>query len=143
VASMTAQKFIDALQAAERAMDPAPLAALFTDEAELTNLAKTDPYRGQAGAQAFWQGYLDLFQEIRSDFTHVIEHDGVAVLEWVSQGALKAGAPIIYRGVSILELADGGVQRFRTYYDSGAFLPQPARQEPVEEMEPGRTEVTS
>jgi ketosteroid isomerase-like protein len=145
----TAERFMQALQTAEQQMNPTPVADLFTEEAELTNLAKTEPYRGREGAHAFWQEYLNVFQEIRSEFTNVIEHAGTAVLEWNSTGALKAGSPIAYRGVSILELQDDRVRGFRTYYDSGAFLPQPARQESTTDgsstgdMEPGRTEVTS
>ena len=52
----------------------------------------------------------------------MIAGDGGAALEWESEGALPTGAPIRYRGVSLLEFAGDRVKRFRTYYDSAAFV---------------------
>lgn len=58
----------------------------------------------------------------------MVESNGSAVLEWISEGTLTSGEPLKYQGVSIIETVDGKVQRFRTYYDSAAFLPQGAKQ---------------
>ncbi|WP_347278181.1 nuclear transport factor 2 family protein [Leptolyngbya sp. FACHB-541] len=68
-----------------------------------------------------------MFDRIHSEFTHVVEGNDSSVLEWVSRGALSTSEEITYRGVSILEFNHGKVQRFRTYYDSAAFLPQGAK----------------
>jgi hypothetical protein len=57
----------------------------------------------------------------------VREAEGLAVLEWESEGTLPGGEPIRYPGVSVIEFADGRVGRFSTYYDSAAFLPQGAK----------------
>ncbi len=43
-------------------------------------------------------------------------------MEWTATGALKDGRPLEYRGVSLIEVAGGRVQAFRTYYDSAAFV---------------------
>ena len=115
-----AQSFADALRQVEDSQDPQPLIQLFAEDAELRNLAIAE--RGIEGARRFWQTYLDQFDRIRSEFSHLIEQEGQAALVWSSEGALKGGHPITYRGVSVIEFADGKVQRFETTYDSAAFL---------------------
>jgi len=45
---------------------------MFT-EAELSNLAMTEPLQGHDGARRFWQKYLSVFEHIRSKFTNVVE----------------------------------------------------------------------
>jgi ketosteroid isomerase-like protein len=122
-----AETFMQTLQQIEGSRDPAPLVALFSDDAELLNLALTEPSRGQTGAQEFWKNYLGAFREVRSTFHRHVATDTDATLEWTSDGRLPDGEPIAYRGVSILEMQDGKVKRFRTYYDSAAFLPGGAK----------------
>lgn len=126
--SETAKSFMNALQQAEQTGDIKPLVAMFTENAELSNLATPRPLQGRDGARQFWQKYLSVFKQIRSTFTNVLESNGAAVLEWTSEGALSSGEPLSYRGVSVLETDNGQVRRFRTYYDSAAFLPQGAKQ---------------
>ena len=118
--SDTVQKFIDGLRQSEQSHDPGPVAALFADDAELANLTHTR--KGAAGARQFWDEYLKAFKAVKSDFFAVNEAAGFAVLEWTSTGELPTGAPITYTGVSVLETAGGRVTRFRTYYDSAAFV---------------------
>jgi ketosteroid isomerase-like protein len=116
-----------ALQQAEESRDVGPLAEMFTEDAELSNLALAEPMRGSEGVSRFWQDYLSVFQTIRSEFTHVVEGEDSAALEWVSEGQLRSGEPFSYRGISVLEITAGKVRRFRAYYDSAAFLPQGAK----------------
>jgi ketosteroid isomerase-like protein len=117
-----ADRFTAALAEAERSGDPQPLAELFTADAELTNLAKPEPSRGAVGARGFWADYLKAFGNIRSEFDHKVMGDTTAVLEWTSEGTLPTGKPIRYRGVSILEVRGDRVGKFRTYYDTAAFV---------------------
>lgn len=128
MASETAEKFMQTLQQIEEKKNVESLVSLFTEDAELSNLATPVPLQGKNGARQFWQKYLSVFQQIHSKFTNVVESDGSAVLEWISEGTLTTGEPLKYQGVSIIEKVDGKVQRFRTYYDSAAFLPQGAKQ---------------
>lgn len=122
-----ADRFATALQETEATRDPAPLLALFAEDCELSNLALTE--RGADGARRFWDTYLAQFDTIRSEFSHLIESGDEAALVWASEGTLKGGHPIRYRGVSILEVAGDRVRRFETVYDSAAFV----RPEPVAE----------
>jgi ketosteroid isomerase-like protein len=122
----TAERFMAALQQAEKGHDPGPLAEMFADDAELTNLARPEPARGRDGAREFWADYLKAFGEIRSEFGLVVADGPAAVMEWTSEGTLPNGKPITYRGVSVVETAGGKVAKFRTYYDTAAFVtPQP------------------
>jgi ketosteroid isomerase-like protein len=122
MANVMAERFMKTLQQIETTQEIEPLVELFAEDAELSNLATPEPLRGRSGAREFWRKYLSVFDRIHSKFTHVIEGDGGVVLEWVSEGSLKQGEPFRYRGVSVLELEQGEVQRFRTYYDSAAFV---------------------
>jgi len=123
-----AARFMQTLQQTEASGNVDSLVALFSDTADLSNLAMAQPLHGREGIRQFWQNYLSVFTHIQSRFTHVSEGDGTITLEWISEGALSSGEPITYRGVSILETQNGQVQHFRTYYDSAAFLPQGAKQ---------------
>lgn len=117
------------LQQIEETGDVEPLVEMFAQNAELMNLAMVEPLQGRDGARSFWEKYLSVFERIRSEFTHVTEGDdnSTAVLEWVSEGTLSTGGSISYRGVSMIETENGQVHRFRTYYDSAAFLPHGAK----------------
>ena len=111
-----AKTFIDALHRLEGDRDVDGIAQLFTPEAVISNplVKKTD---GPQGAAAFWGAYRKSFDEIRSEFSTVLEADGRIALEWRSTGTAK-GQDFAYEGVSILEVGQGGVTAFRTYFDS-------------------------
>jgi limonene-1,2-epoxide hydrolase len=128
-----AERFIDALRRTEEAHDPDPVAGMFTDGAELSNLARDEPRRGAAGARQFWADYLHAFRRVKSDFHAVREADGFAVLEWTSDAELAAGKRVTYRGVSILEAEGDRVGRFRTYYDTAALVAPPVAHGPAGE----------
>lgn len=123
-----AGRFADALQRTEETRDPEVLVALFAEGAELQNLAIR--HQGIEGARAFWRTYLDQFDHIRSEFSHLIEQGGQSALVWTSTGAMKGGHPITYRGVSVLDHDGDKVRRFETIYDSAQFVRPEA---PVEE----------
>jgi ketosteroid isomerase-like protein len=116
------EKFMSALQSAEALGDPRVVASLFGEDAELSNLTAHGPRRGPEGAVRFWAEYLQTFGQIRSHFGNVMECDGMAVLEWTSDGTFPDGRPVRYRGVSILETDGNQVRRFRSYYDTAALL---------------------
>ena len=125
--SELADRFMQTLQQIEDSGDVEPLVALFTEDAELNNLAMAEPLKGQDGARRFWQKYLSVFERIHSKFTNVFEGDNTAVLEWISDGILSTGESVNYRGVSLIETENDQVRCFRTYYDSAVFLPEGAK----------------
>jgi ketosteroid isomerase-like protein len=125
--SKIAEGFMKTLQQVENTGDVEPLVAMFTEDAELINLAMIEPLKGRDGARRFWQKYLSVFEGIHSKFINVVEGDRTAVMEWISEGTLSNGESVHYRGVSIIEIDSDRVSRFRTYYDSAVFLPQGAK----------------
>ncbi len=121
------QSFIECLHELERGGDSAPLLELFEpDGCEVSNVAIA-PLRGRAGAQRFWMDYRSLFKEVRTEFTRITETDSCAFLEWVSHGVLNTGKPIVYGGVTILDLEGDRIARLRAYHDSAAFMRAAAR----------------
>ena len=116
-----AERFMRALQEAERTRNVDPLVELFAEDASAENPAR-EPSRGRDDVREFWTAYLDAFDRVASNFTNVSEGGNLAVLEWTSEGALASGQPISYRGVSILDTDGDAVRAFRTYYDTAAFL---------------------
>jgi limonene-1,2-epoxide hydrolase len=113
----TEQQFIDALQVLERDRDPTQMISLFTENSEVGNVVSSREFSGSEGARAFWETYRNTFGEVASSFRNVIVGDGRAALEWTTTGTSPTGAPIAYEGVSILEMADGKITRFRAYFD--------------------------
>ncbi len=127
MASEIAEKFMDALQTIEKENEVDALVNLFSDKAELTRLTHKT-YEGKDEAKRFWQEYLEPFDEVSTEFFKVTEDDETVVLEWESKGKLANGHDIDYQGVSSFDTEGGEVVRFRTYYDSAAFLPEGAEQ---------------
>jgi ketosteroid isomerase-like protein len=123
MAQNTAERFMKGLQEMEARKDPTLLAAIFAEGAELSNAARATTFRGRDGAKEFWREYLSVFDHVHSEFTRVIEQGPRAALEWRSEAVLTSGEPITYTGVSLIEVSDGLVTRFRTYYDATPFLP--------------------
>jgi rubrerythrin len=115
------QKFIEALRALEETSDVERMVRLFDETAEISNPMDARPHHGQDGARRFWRTYRDSFEEIHSDFSRIVESDDAAMLEWTSRGVLRGDRPIDYSGVSVLELQNGKVHRFRTYFDARPF----------------------
>ena len=127
MASEIAEKFMDALQTIEKENEVDALVELFSNEASLKRMTHKS-YEGKGETKRFWQEYLEPFDTISTEFFKVTEDDETVVLEWESKGTLANGHDIDYRGVSSFDTEGGEVVRFRTYYDSAAFLPEGAEQ---------------
>lgn len=109
--------FIDALHRLESQRDVEPIAALFSDDAELGSASIDAALRGRDGARRFWEAYRHSFDEIGSTFSHVVRDGDAALLEWTSRGRLPDGSPFEYGGVSVLEYDGGAIRRFRSHFD--------------------------
>lgn len=117
----TTSRFIEALKQAEQSKDVNPLVQMFNEEASLSRIGQHGSRVGQEGARVFWQEYLSAFDQIRSEFTKILQGEGFAALEWRSEGTAQDGTRIAYSGVSLIETTDGKVIAFRTYYDTIPF----------------------
>ena len=114
------ERFIDALHRLHAEADVEPMAALFSDDAQLSKLGQRHEERGPDGARRFWQTYRDVFGDIEVTFTHTVRDGDSVALEWTSTGTLSGGGSISYEGVSVLEGGES-ITAFRTYYDSASF----------------------
>ena len=126
MATNRTEQFADALHTLEDGGDFDTFVAVFADDVELYRPETQQRLAGTSGARAFWEQYLATFEQVRSDFSRVVDGE-VGVLEWTSTGRLANGADITYAGVSLLDFDESGrVTRFATYFDTQAFGPEPA-----------------
>lgn len=127
-ASPEAASFIAALRALEETGDVESMVALYAEDSETSGPTDNEPHRGRDGARRFWRMYRDSFEEITSSFTNVVAGaGGTLMLEWTSEGRALTGGRVGYAGVSVVEMRDGRIQRFRTYFDT-RDLELPGRQ---------------
>ena len=113
--TLDAKTFIDALHRLEADRETDAIARLYSPDAVISNPLVDK--RGQEGAAAFWTAYRESFDDIRSEFSSILEADGRIALEWRSTGSAK-GKPFAYEGVSILEVDGEAITAFRTYFDT-------------------------
>jgi limonene-1,2-epoxide hydrolase len=116
-----ANSFIDSLHKLEQNRDLESIVGLFASDCEVGNIVVPEKFHGPDGARQFWTKYRDTFDEMKSTFRNEVVTDERAVLEWSTEGTTKGKTPIHYDGVSILELGDGKIKRFRAYFDSAAL----------------------
>ena len=116
-----AQRFMDALGKLEESGDAEPLLALFSDDAQVSNLASPRVFSGREGAKVFWREYKATLKQVRSTFRNVIAAGDRTALEWETQGTANNGAAVAYEGVSILEWDGDRISRFFAYFDPHAL----------------------
>jgi ketosteroid isomerase-like protein len=121
MSEQVAHAFIDALGRLESERDVDPIVATFADACDVGNVLAPEQFHGRDGARRFWTEYREAFGEVRSSFRNVVVADGRAALEWTTEGTSPSGEPFRYDGVSILEMEDGHIARFRAYFDPASL----------------------
>ena len=121
MATERAQRFVDALGKLEQSGDLEPLLALFSDDAQVSNVASQRVFSGRDGARQFWTEYKGTLGRVRSTFRNMIESADRVALEWETQGTAHNGAAISYEGVSIIEWDGDSIRRFYAYFDPHAL----------------------
>ena len=112
-----ADRFVEALHKLEEDRDVEALVEIHTDDCDVGNVAVPRTFSGHDGLREFWTSYRDTFGEMRSEFRNVFADEvGHAALEWNTSGDTN-GNDVSYDGVSLLEMEDGKVSRFRAYFD--------------------------
>jgi len=101
-----------------------PWSEIHTENCDVGNVAVPGTFSGHEGLREFWMGYRDTFGEMRSEFRNVFADDaGHAALEWNTSGEAN-GNDVSYDGVSLLEIEEGKVSRFRAYFDPRSLSTQ-------------------
>ena len=112
-----ADRFVEALRKLEEDRDVEALVEVHTDACDVGNVAVPRTFSGHDGLREFWTSYRDTFGGMKSEFRNVFADDaGHAALEWNTSGDAN-GKDVSYDGVSLLEIEDGKVSRFRAYFD--------------------------
>jgi steroid delta-isomerase-like uncharacterized protein len=112
-----AEKFVEALWKLEQDRDLEALVEIHTDDCDVGNVAVPRTFSGHDGLREFWTSYRDTFGDMKSEFRNVFADEaGHAALEW-NTSAQANGNDVSYEGVSLLEIEDGKVSRFRAYFD--------------------------
>ena len=112
-----ADKFVEALRKLEEDRDVEALVEIHTEDCDVGNVAVPRTFSGHDGLREFWTSYRDTFGEMKSEFQNVFADDaGHAALEWNTSGKAN-GNDVSYDGVSLLEIEEGKVTRFRAYFD--------------------------
>ncbi|QSQ21610.1 nuclear transport factor 2 family protein [Pyxidicoccus parkwayensis] len=116
-----AQRFVDALKRLEEHGDVEGIVALFSDDAQVSNVASSRVFSGQDGARTFWREYKGTLGQVQSTFRNMIEAGDRVALEWETQGTANNGAAVAYEGVSIIEWDGDRIRRFYAYFDPHAL----------------------
>ena len=112
-----ADKFVEALWKLEQDRDVEALVEIHADDCDVGNVAVPRTFSGHDGLREFWTSYRDTFGDMKSEFRSVFADDaGHAALEW-NTSAQANGNEVSYDGVSLLEMQNGKVTRFRAYFD--------------------------
>jgi ketosteroid isomerase-like protein len=112
-----AQRFVEALTRLEETGEVDALLALFSDDAEVSNVVSHRTFHGQDGARQFWTEYKGMLRQVKSTFRNMIESADRVALEWESSGTAHNGAAVDYEGVSIIEWDGDHISRFYAYFD--------------------------
>jgi ketosteroid isomerase-like protein len=115
------EKFMDALKVLEETKDAEPLAALYSESAEVGNLLHPGKFQGIDGARQFWTEYRGTFDRAQSSFRNVIAAEGQVALEWTTRGLSFDGKPVRYEGVTILETDGAQITRSCAYFNPAAL----------------------
>ena len=116
-----ADRFIAALRTLEADKDVEPLAALYAEDSKIGNVIAPDRFQGTDGARQFWMEYRGTFDEAESKFRNVVASEGLAALEWNTEGTGHEGSPFRYAGVTILEVNGDLIARSSAYFDPSAL----------------------
>jgi steroid delta-isomerase-like uncharacterized protein len=112
-----ADRFVEALRKLEEDRDVEALVEIHAEDCDVGNVAVPRTFSGHEGLREFWTSYRDTFGDMKSEFRNVFaDEDGHAALEWNTTGSAN-GNEVSYDGVSLLEIEDGKVTRFRAYFD--------------------------
>lgn len=122
VTDRTTREFIAALRTLERERDLDPMAALFTDDAEVLSIDGHGPRHGPEGIRELFDEYLRQFERLSTTFTQVTEGGTHAALEWTTEAVRAGGHEITYTGITVIDLDGGAVTGFRTCYDSAKIM---------------------
>jgi steroid delta-isomerase-like uncharacterized protein len=126
-------RVFDEQDAAFNRHDVDGIAAIYADDAKLTDQASGEPIAGRAGVREYIGGYLHAFPDMTWERVGVEIDGDVGVEQWRASGTHEGdlpGLPATHRrmsveGCSVMHFgADGLVHQEENYWDEAAMLRQ-------------------
>lgn len=119
-----ADRFVEALWKLEEDGEVEALVEVHAEDCDVGNVAVPRTFSGHEGLREFWTSYRNTFGSMKSEFRNIFaDGAGHAALEWNTRGDTN-GRDVSYAGVSLLEIQDGKVSRFRAYFDPRSVTDQ-------------------
>jgi steroid Delta-isomerase len=116
---------VDAFFRAIESVDPARIAALFAEDAELEDPVGSEVIRGRANIRAsFAEGFARLVEsaEIRT-VRAFVANGAVVAVHWEMMARGVNGRDVHAAGIDVITVAAGGlIERVEGYWDASAFV---------------------
>ncbi len=112
--------FIDAIATLEQDRNIEPLLELYAEDSQCGNVIDPERFEGPDGAEKFWSAYRSQFADVTSKYQTVVASENNATLEWQSEATINDES-LVYRGVTVLEFANGRITRSCAYFDPTAI----------------------
>ncbi|MDQ3640054.1 MAG: nuclear transport factor 2 family protein [Actinomycetota bacterium] len=123
--SATDQAILDAWEAAWSSGSSENVASLFTEDGVYEDVPFEERVSGRAAIAEYAQGYFDLAQDVSLRVESAVEIPNGYVVQWRDEYTFApTGGRVTYRGMSILEVADGELAREVAYYDRATIAAQ-------------------
>ena len=116
-----------------RALDPARIAAIYSETASMVDMSAATTLEGPEAIQAYLTEFFAAFEDFSSEILNLFATEEWAAAEWVFGGRYTGQFPgyppgssqsVTVYGAEILGLADGQIQQDRRYYDIYGILVQ-------------------
>jgi hypothetical protein len=112
--------FIDAIATLEQDRNTGSLVELYAEDSQCGNVLDPERFEGPEGAEQFWSAYRSQFADVTSRYHTVVASENSATLEWQSEATIN-DEPLAYRGVTVLDFANGRITRSCAYFDPTAI----------------------
>ena len=123
--SATDRAIVDAWAAAWSSGRADAVAALFTEDGVYEDVPFEETATGRAAIAAHAQGYFDGARDVALTVESAVAIPAGFVVQWRdAYTAVPTGRPVSYRGVSLLDVADGELAQEVAYYDRATIAAQ-------------------
>ncbi len=114
--------FMDRFITAWRNKDTDGLMAMFTEDAEYTNIPMDPPNIGHEAIRAFIESFLGTMDSIRFEIHRQVVNGNTIMNERTDHIEI-GGQKIALRVMGVFELENGKIKLWRDYFDMSAFNP--------------------
>ena len=94
---------------------------LFHDDLVFQSPAHVEPMHGKAAFAALVRQSFKFSKPVRFEFHHIAVDGGVVLAEWtIAIERRDSGRRLEWRGMSVCEIADGRITRWREFWNLGS-----------------------